>query len=372
MTQPHACDYDALAASRYQMGEMEEEERTRFEAHLQNCAACTRAVEAQRRLDELVERLPTYRAPGALPISRPRRNITARTVAAVLAAAAAVVLLLRTSQEPSSPWLVSEALAADAAALQGTMAAVRAGTPQPAPSHEAVSRIPWLGFVTCSEQIAPKVEGIYICALKREVPLARAGIRAGDVVIGVNGKPVASDTAMYKRLTRYEIGDQVEVTVRAGEQVRRVQITLIQRSFGERHPFDLEWSPALVTSLDRPRPPDEDVNKIFVPLPDSMATRIGAPIGLLVARAPSRESSDRTILSALPYLFGSGGLRVGDVITAVQNRPITGPWDFLKTLMAVQRAPFTLTVHRGGKLIELRFSKDSVPNTPPESSDPKP
>ncbi|MBA4159271.1 MAG: PDZ domain-containing protein [Gemmatimonadetes bacterium] len=363
MTKLPTCEYDVIAASRYHTGEMEGKARIHFEAHLQHCAACTRAMEAQRRLDELVERLPTYRAPDAAPISRPRRSMTARSAAAVLAAAAAVVLLLQTVEERSSPWLVSEALAADAAALEVAMIAVREGTPQPTSNHEAVSRIPWLGFVTCSKQIAPKVEGIYICALKREAPLGRAGIRAGDVVIGVDGKPVTSDTAMYERLNRYQIGDEVELTVRAPEKIRRVQIALIQRSFGERHPFDLEWSPALVASLDQPRPPDEDLNLIFVPLSDSGRVGTGVPPGVLVARIPSRKPSEGSILSTMAFLFGPAGLRVGDVITAVQGRSISTRWDFLKTFSDVQHVPFTITVWREGEAVELHF-KDAVPAAP--------
>lgn len=360
MTTPHRCDHDGTAASRFHTREMDAEERTRFQAHLEHCAACARSVRAQRRLDERLNGLPTYRAPTSLRLDPSRRRVGRRVGAALLAAAAVVFFFVRMDEAPL-PQLVSEALAADAAAIQSAAAAARTGVPQSSDARASVAAIPWLGFVTCSEQIAPRMDGVYICALKRDAPLARSGVSAGDVLVAVHGRRVASDTAMYKELVRYSTGEEITVTVRSGEELRRVRVALIERRIGVRHPFDLEWSPALIASLDQPRVPDEDFDQIFVPLSDSAAARLNVPAGILVGRAPPKESTERTILSALPYFFGPEGLRVGDVITAVQGRIIRTRWELMKTLMDVQRVPFTLTVHRAGEVLELGFRKESPP-----------
>ena len=359
MSQSHLCNYDGVAASRFHTGEMDVEERTRFAAHMERCAACARAVRAQGRIDELIYRLPTYHAPvRLLTADRPRRTIVRRVGAVLLVAAAVAFLLLRTEQT-ALPQLVSEALAADAAALAG----MRSGGSQAMRGAEAV-HIPWLGFVTCSDPITPAVDGVYLCALRRNTPLARAGVRAGDVLVSIEARPVPSDTAMYEELAQFSVGDEITVTVRADGVERRLQVGLIERRLGPRHPFDMDWSPALVASLDRPRVPDEDLDQIFVPLSDSAAAGLSAPAGILVGRAPPRESTERTILSALPYLFGPEGLRSGDVITAVHGRPVRTRWELVKALIDSQRIPFTLTVHRAGEILELAFRKAPASEKP--------
>jgi hypothetical protein len=339
---------------------MDGEERIQFEAHLDDCTACVSAVRAQRRLDELSARLPTYRAPVTLGAGRSRRTV-GRRIGTALVAAAAIALLLFRTDEASLPPLVAEALAADVVAIESATSASRTGV-LPSPDERTTApAIPWLGFVTCSEQIAPRVDGVYICALRRDAPLARAGVSAGDVLVAVGGRRVASDTAMYKELVRYSTGEEITVAVRRGEELRRLRVALIERRFGARHPFDLEWSPALLASLDRPRVPDEDFEQIFVPLSDSAAARLNVPAGLLIGRTPPKESTERTILIALPYFFGPHGLRVGDVITAVQGCDIRTRGELMMRLMDVQHVPFTLTVHRAGEVLELGFRKEPPP-----------
>jgi len=63
-------------------------------------------------------------------------------------------------------------------------------------------------------------------SVKPGEPAAQAGIRAGDVILAVNGQPTDSVTALQSVLATLKPGDQVRVRLsRAGSQ-RTVTATL--------------------------------------------------------------------------------------------------------------------------------------------------
>ena len=344
MGEPHECGgFGELAPARYHAGDMTPEERAAYAAHLGQCGACRDAVGRQRRLDALLGTLPEYDAPAGKQSRVPARR---RWAAAALAVAAAAVLLLVIPGRTAG-WTVGEAVAADAALARGiAKPGARSGTVRP--------EVPWLGFVGCADWIVPAGDGIYLCALAPRGPLGSAGARAGDVLLSVEGRPVRRAEEMYTAFDGREVGERVRVEFRSGGTVRTAVVMLAARRLGPRHPFDLEWSPALLASLNRVPPGGVDVRAVFENLPDSAAARLGIASGVRVALEPTREQSERTLLRALPYLFGPGGLRAGDVITSVDGRPVGDSW-IIPAFVKVQDRTFEMTVRRGGESLRLRF-----------------
>jgi S1-C subfamily serine protease len=346
MGNPHECaGFGELAPARYHAGDMTPDERSAYAAHLGGCGACRGAAGRQRRLDALVATLPEYEAPPGKQRRVPTRARWA--AAALVAAAAAVLLLVLPGRRSPGGWTVGEAVAADAALARGIA--------EPgAASGEVRPEVPWLGFVSCADWITPPGEGIYLCALAPRGPLGSVGARAGDVLLSVEGRPVRRAEEMYAAFDGREVGERVRVAFRSGGVVRTAVVVLAARRLGARHPFDLEWSRALLASLDRVPPGGVDVAEVFVNLPDSAAARLGIASGVRVALVPTREQSERSLLAPLPYLFGAGGLRAGDVITAVDGRPVGDSW-IITALMKVQDRPFEMSVRRGGESLRLRF-----------------
>ena len=80
---------------------------------------------------------------------------------------------------------------------------------QPAPVTEELSRSFDLGVD----------EGALVQAVPPNTPAARAGIRQGDVIVALDGEPIATVEDLYASLRRFDPGETVAVTVvREGER----------------------------------------------------------------------------------------------------------------------------------------------------------
>ena len=377
---PHG--HDPRAASRHQTGELVGGDRDAFERHLPDCAACRNAVAAQRRLDELLVRLPTYRAPmaadpflraagsnpspeGARPVERPlpaphaaahepqhRRQPVRRTVGAVAVAAGLLLVVGIGLRERRLQGLVREAVAADTRLLAGAPAA---GDIPP----RAIP--PWLGFSPCGSDIAPPGEGLYVCALFRGTPLQRAGVRAGDRLLSVDEERITTAASMHAVLARREIGDSVTLEVRTSGGLRRRRIPLVARP-----PFairDMEMSPALQWRAENLLPNELATDSVFrVPALADSTPDAGEPGGALVRRAFTRDEWSRTrLLGDFAYPFGSDGLRAGDIVLSIDGRAIRTWADLIEAYGGAGAGPVTLTVRRAGAHRQITIVPTAAP-----------
>lgn len=94
------------------------------------------------------------------------------------------------------------------------------------------SHRPWLGV---SSQLQ---DGrVRIVRVERGGPAQLAGVSAGDEVLEVDGAPVDSLESFYKKVwTRAAPTDEVELTVRTGEEVRKIRVKAIDRMLILRKP----------------------------------------------------------------------------------------------------------------------------------------
>jgi S1-C subfamily serine protease len=76
----------------------------------------------------------------------------------------------------------------------------------------------------------PSTHGFIVIGLADGGPAARAGLRPGDVVSAVDGKPVGTPEAFLTALRAYQPGDTIDLAVRSpGQSVRTVRLTLTDR-----------------------------------------------------------------------------------------------------------------------------------------------
>ena len=87
-------------------------------------------------------------------------------------------------------------------------------------------RVPWIG-VTSQE-----MEGrVYIQRVQADGPAERAGLKSGDILLGVGTEKITKLEEFYRSLWKdRKPGDEVPVTVLQGTEVRKIMIKSIDRS----------------------------------------------------------------------------------------------------------------------------------------------
>ncbi|SFM30806.1 S1C family serine protease [Variovorax sp. OV329] len=87
------------------------------------------------------------------------------------------------------------------------------------------SHRPWLGV---SSQLQDGK--VRIVRVERDGPAQRAGVGVGDEVLEVDGAPVDSLESFYKKVwTRATPDDEVELTLRQGDEVRKLRVQAMDR-----------------------------------------------------------------------------------------------------------------------------------------------
>jgi regulator of sigma E protease len=150
----------------------------------------------------------------------------------------------------------------------------------------------------------------------------QAGVRGGDAVTAVNGEPVASWTALRWEIVRAAIDKrEAELQVRAanGASYR----ALLPASTVSALDVDSDVLTALGMQAWRPRP---TVDKV---LPDGAAAR--------------------------------AGLRQGDLVAAIDGKPLADGIDFIEAVRAAPGRTLQLTVQRGAQTLQLPMTPERDP-----------
>ena len=134
-----------------------------------------------------------------------------------------------------------------------------------------------------------------------------AGLRGGDRIVAVNGKPFKRGMEELQMEYVYSDGPQVELTVQSGEESKVIS---------------------------------------YVPAPNPMMENLGLPF--FVARNPVTLGG---VLPGTPA--ADAGLQVGDQLLALNGQSVLSARKLLADIKALQGEPFTLLIARQNQEIAL-------------------
>jgi S1-C subfamily serine protease len=154
-------------------------------------------------------------------------------------------------------------------------------------------------------------KGVLIVAVQRSSPAAEAGLRRGDVILKVNEVEVNDAGALRDALAALKPGEEVRLRIARGEAERTLSVVLGQadgRSYLGVVPF--EAAPAFKPPAQKSRPPEvkpDDEGDARRWLEQRFAPQ--ARITEVITDSPAAKA----------------GLRVGDVLLAINDKPLDWP-----------------------------------------------
>jgi S1-C subfamily serine protease len=161
---------------------------------------------------------------------------------------------------------------------------------------------------------APVGRGVIINSVESNSPAAEAGLRAGDFIISIDGKPVADANDVRNHIGLREPGSKVEVTYYREGHTHTVTVTT-----GE----------PKVAALDVRTAVPQLAGARFTEIPADHPAK-GRVEGLLAAAVEAGSAAWRT------------GLRAGDIVVAVNQQPVSSVADLEK---AISKNPGVLTLN---------------------------
>ena len=186
----------------------------------------------------------------------------------------------------------------------------------------------------------PRTEGVVLADVIPGSPAAGAGLRRGDLVLALDGKPMENGRQLQVGLYRRFIGDFVSLEIQRDAQVLKVSVMMTER---------LDRFAGLSASTD---PRQNLVPRLGI-LGVNLDGRIANTLGVL------RVSSGVVVASTGAGVLNArdGGLVGGDVIYAVNRTPVSGLAELRAALDGLKTGdPVVLHLERGGELIYLAFT----------------
>lgn len=180
-----------------------------------------------------------------------------------------------------------------------------------------------LGFEAAQQMNLMITRGAAIKAVFPATPAAEAGVKQGDVIVAMNGKPVRSHSDYVARASTTPIGERLTLQLVSQTGKRDVTLTVADVPV---NPMS-EAPPAGLSSLDG--------LTLGAMLPGFKA------FGLVQGARVLTASSDTLIRS---------GLKPDDVITKVDTSTVRTPQDFFETA-ATKMGRYRLEVFREGKTL---------------------
>jgi serine protease Do len=184
--------------------------------------------------------------------------------------------------------------------------------------------------------------GVILGDVTPEGPADKAGLKAGDIIVSFNGKPLSNVRDFATALYRIPLNETVTVEALRGTQKVPAKVKVQERNDD---PFRF---------VDLVKPDQNRVPKLGM---------VGVPITADIAKMlPETRKPYGVIVAARTgeaEYAGQGGLKLGDVIYSVNTTPISsldalrGAVDELKVA-----DPLVLQIERDGRLMYLTLSEE--------------
>ncbi len=205
-----------------------------------------------------------------------------------------------------------------------------------------ISVADWTPELADHLNLSPTRRGIVVTDVVEGSPAALAGLRVGDLVSGVDGKPVDRAHALRWQLSLRQVGSSVGLHLRRDTRRFAVRVRLAE------------------PPPEAPAPPPEVAKaRGTAAAPPLM---LGASVEDLLAEADPGTAANPLgafIRSVEPgSVLGRAGLVPGDVVFQVNRDDVAGRDELVGRLDAAEAGSLVgLTVRRGGKTVDLAFRK---------------
>jgi len=186
----------------------------------------------------------------------------------------------------------------------------------------------------------PEVHGVLVTGVVARGPAARAGVRQGDILLEIGGRPVDEPNQFQSRVAMYHPGETVELAVWRGGARRQLKATLTD----PRDPTLEDWfaSPPAAGPPVAQAQPEETLQRSEAP---DWGVRFRD-----LTRTERRDIAGGAFVEAIEP--GSAaeldGLPRGTVVTEIENRPVGSAEEARAALarLARQDRPALLRVRR--------------------------
>lgn len=163
-------------------------------------------------------------------------------------------------------------------------------------------------------------EGVVIAAVQPGSPAEKAGLRARDVVVALNGRPMRTASELRARLGLTPVGEEIELQVQRGAEKRSIRALIAPPS-------------EAAASEGRPLTPLPGISVVEIERGSPLFQRLRGG-GLVVAAV---EPGSRAF---------QAGFRAGDIITGVNRRRVQSAADFQAALRGAESG-YVVTLLRG-------------------------
>ncbi len=224
------------------------------------------------------------------------------------------------------------------AALVGLVATAGFLPAQETPSRPKAS----LGVMVGPAAPSGEQGGVAVLQVTPDSPAAKAGVKAGDVIVKAGNKSIKDFEDLLNTLAQHKAGDKLPLEVRRDGKEQKLTVTLGERTAG-RNPRR-EGGPsgratAFLGVQSQPVTPDLK-NRL------NLGTDQGALVTEVVPDSPAAKA----------------GLKTDDVITAVNGKSVADPRQLREAVhQAGVGKEVTLKVVRGQKTQELKAKLEEAP-----------
>jgi serine protease Do len=189
-----------------------------------------------------------------------------------------------------------------------------------------------------------KPQGALVSKVLPDSPAAEAGIKTGDVVLAFNGQPIHRASDLPPLVGKFQVGETARLKVLRDGRERTLEIKI-----GEL-PEDRQGGAPAGVEPDATEAPGE-------------AKRLGLQVRAVSGRMRQRLEIEEggVEVAQVKGPAAAAGLRPGDVITRVNNRPVEGVDDFMERIQAMEPgSSVALLVQRpdGPRYMALRIPED--------------
>ena len=163
-----------------------------------------------------------------------------------------------------------------------------------------------------------------IMACRSDGPAGRAGLKAGDVIVEIDGSPIERQAQLRDVLGTYYAGEKVKVAVRRGSGRIEAEVPLVEKLAPYQHPF----------------------------------------LGILPLRSAGPGVGVRFVYPESPA--AKAGIQVADKITAVNGAPVVGRTELIDQVALLEAGKIvTLAVERGAEKLSLELTPGKLPTDVP-------